>query len=282
MEQYALITGATSGLGLAYARRFAQEGYNLIITGRRKEIIEKRAGEIRAAYGCRTEVILVDLAQEAGVRTLLEALPGKNIDVLVNNAGFGLRTEFADTDIDDLKRLIFLETTAVTEITHYVLAGMKERGTGRIINISSDGAFAVVPKNVIYASVKRFLVTLTQGLHLELAGSGIRVQVVCPGFIDTDFHESAGMHVDKARKGIFAFQKPEDVVEAAMKDLAKGRVCCIPDRGGKLIKALGEYLPEKAYYRFAGGFVKKAVNISPGCWSVKFVCDKIKKITGKQ
>ena len=259
MKPYALITGATSGLGLAYAGYFARKGYNLIITGRRKEIIEKRAGEIRSQYGCRTDVILVDLGTEDGVGALLGQLEGKEVDVLVNNAGFGLGAEFADLDIGMASQLIFLQTIAVAEITHYVLQGMKQRNRGTIINISSDGAFAVVPKNVVYASAKRFLVTFTEGLHMELSGTGIRVQVVCPGFIDSDFHESAGMRVDKSRKGMFAFRQPEEVVRDAMKGLDRGTVVMIPDRAGKMVKAMADWLPKKIYYKFAGGFVKKSL-----------------------
>lgn len=257
MKGNALITGATSGLGLAYAKWFAQEGYDLIITGRRQALIEKRAEEIRTAYGCGVTVILADLAEEEGITSLLLQLKGKEVEVLVNNAGFGLKTEFANTDIRDIQRLVFLHTMGICRITHFVLQGMKERRRGRIINISSDGAFAVVPGNVVYAASKRFIVTFTQGLHMELASYGIQLQAVCPGFIDSDFHESAGMHVDKTRKGIFAFHQPEEVVQEGMRSLNKGRVICIPGRPGKMIKALGNLLPEKMYYKFAAGLVKK-------------------------
>lgn len=259
MEQYALVTGATSGLGLAYAKWFAQEGYQLIITGRRGDVIEKRAEEIRKAYGCRVNVILVDLAEEPGLSMLLGRLEGMEVDVLVNNAGFGLGTEFAFTDIKDIQRLIFLHTVCAATVTHFVLQGMMERNRGRIINISSDGAFAVVPRNVVYAAAKRFVVTFTQGLHMELAGTGIQVQAVCPGFIDSDFHESAGMHVDKTRKGMFAFRQPEMVVKEAMESFKKGKVICIPDRTGKFIKALGNWMPESVYYRFAAGMAAKTI-----------------------
>lgn len=259
MEQYALITGATSGLGLAYAKWFAGEGYHLIITGRRKEVIERRADEIRNTYGCKVIVILADLAEETGVSELLNQLEGKAIDVLVNNAGFGLCTEFADTDAADIKRLIYLQTTAVARITHHVLGGMKREGRGRIINVSSDGAFAVVPKNVVYAATKRFIVTLTEGLHMELMGTGIRVQAVCPGFVDTDFHENNGMYVDKTRKGMFGFRQPGEVVDEAMKEFEKGSIVCVPDKAGKLVKAMAEYMPKKMYYRFADDFVNKNI-----------------------
>lgn len=256
-KAYAVITGATSGLGLAYAKWFAGKGFDLIITGRRRDIIETRAGEIRETYGCRVDIVLTDLAEEAGVQELIARMDGKPVDVLVNNAGFGLGLEFADLDVKDIRRLIFLQTSAVAELTHSVLQGMKRGHHGTIINISSDGAFAPLPRNVTYAAAKRFLVTFTEGLHMELAGTGVQVQAVCPGFIDSDFHESAGMHVDKGRKGMFAFKKPEAVVEEAMKDFEKGNVVSVPDLPGKFIKILADFLPKKAYYRLAGGFMKK-------------------------
>lgn len=259
MEQYALITGATSGLGLAYAKRFAAEGYNLVITGRRSAVIKARAEEIRGKYGCSVQVVLVDLANENGVRDLLEQLGDKEIEVLVNNAGFGLRTGFADTEPGDFTRMIYLHTAAVAEITHFVLRGMRKRGAGTVINISSDGAFAVAPGNVVYAATKSFIITFTEGLHLELGGSGIRFQAVCPGFIDSDFHESAGMRVDKSAKGMFSFRSPGDVVEDAMRSLDKGEVVCVPDRSGRLIKALGTYLPRFLYYKYAKLFVEKNI-----------------------
>lgn len=257
MRKCALITGATSGLGLAYATWFAAKGYDLIITGRRKEVIEKRAEEIRNRYNSSVSVVLVDLAEEGGVKTLLGYLEGRDIHVLVNNAGFGFSTEFANTDIEGLKRLIYLQTSAVAEITHYVLKKMKTEGQGSIINISSDGAFAVVPKNVTYAAAKRFIVTFTEGLHMELKDTGIQVQVVCPGFVDTDFHENNGMPIEKTRKGMFAFRKPEEVVVESMKDFEKGRVICVPDRAGKIVKALADYMPRGMYYRFVGSFADK-------------------------
>lgn len=263
MGHYALITGATSGLGLAYATWFAGKGYDLIVTGRRKEVIERRAQEIRDKYACRVMVILADLAREDGVRKLLASLEGREIHVLVNNACFGFRSSFSDTDVDGLKRLIYLQTTAVAEITHHVLKGMKERNKGSIINISSSGAFLVVPGNVTYAAAKRFVVTLTEGLHMELMGTGIRVQAVCPGFVDTDFHENNGMHVDKTRTGMFGFRQPEEVVDEAMKEFEKGRVVCIPDKAGKLVRVMAEYMPKRMYYRFANDFVNK--NIRKGC-----------------
>lgn len=257
-KEIAVITGATSGLGLAYAERMAADGYDLIITGRREEIIKANAERIMHEYGRSVEVCITDLSDEEGVNKLIDVLNNKNISILVNNAGFGLKTKFIDTNYCDVKRLLYLHIMAVTKLTYFVLQGMKQRNKGTIINISSDGAFAVLPKNVVYSSSKLYIINFTEGLHMELADYDIKVQAVCPGFIDSDFHSRAGMSVDKTRKGIFGFQQPGDVVNRAMKALKKNIVVCVPDKGGKLIRLIGKYMPRKMFYKFASGFSENA------------------------
>lgn len=168
-KEIAVITGATSGLGLAYAERMAADGYDLIITGRREEIIKANAERIMHEYGRSVEVCITDLSDEEGVNKLIDVLNNKNISILVNNAGFGLKTKFIDTNYCDVKRLLNLHIMAVTKLTYFVLQSMKQRNKGTIINISSDGAFAVLPKNVVYSSSKLYIINFTEGLHMELA-----------------------------------------------------------------------------------------------------------------
>lgn len=253
-KEIAVITGATSGLGLAYAERMASDGYDLIITGRREEIIKANAERLKREYGCEVEICIADLSNETGLEKLINIVDDRNISVLVNNAGFGLKTEFIDTSLSDIERLLYLQILTVTKLTYVILNGMKERNRGTIINISSDGAFAVMPKNVVYSSSKLYIINFTEGLHMELADYDIRVQAVCPGFIDSDFHDRAGMAVDKSRKGIFGFNSPGDIVNIAMEDLRKNAVVCVPDKGAKLVRSIGKYMPRKIFYRFAVRF----------------------------
>ncbi len=253
-KEIAVITGATSGLGLAYAERMASDGYDLIITGRREEIIKANAERLKREYGCEVEICIADLSNETGLEKLINIVDDRNISVLVNNAGFGLKTEFIDTSLSDIERLLYLQILTVTKLTYVILNGMKERNRGTIINISSDGTFAVMPKNVVYSSSKLYIINFTEGLHMELADYDIRVQVVCPGFIDSDFHDRAGMAVDKSRKGIFGFNSPGDIVNIAMEDLRKNAVVCVPDKGAKLVRSIGKYMPRKIFYRFAVRF----------------------------
>ena len=188
MSKTALITGATSGLGLSYARYFASKGCNLIITGRRENMIRENAESLQNQFHVNVEVIIAELSSLDGINRFLSQIGDRTIDILVNNAGFGLRN------------------------------------SGAIINISSDGAFAVLPHNVLYSSTKLYIINFTEGLHMELSGKDIRVQAVCPGFIDSHFHESAEMHMDKSRKGLFGFRDPDAIVADAMKDFAKKKV----------------------------------------------------------
>lgn len=249
MNKTALITGATSGLGLSYAKYFAEKGFDLIITGRREEVIRKNAESLEKQYGVAVTVLITELSCKEGVDDLLDAVKGQEIDVLVNNAGFGLKPAFADTEEAEIDRLLYLQVSCVTRLTHYALKGMLQRNCGAIINISSDGAFAVMPHNVLYSSAKLFILNFTEGLHMELTGTKIRVQAVCPGFIDSHFHESAGMRVNKKKKGLFAFRNPDNIVADAMKDFDRGVVISVPDRGAKLIRAMVRFMPRKMFYK---------------------------------
>jgi short-subunit dehydrogenase len=257
MNKTVLITGATSGLGLAYARYFAKKGYDLVITGRREEVINQNANNIIETFGVNVKVIIVDLSENKGVDFLMENIKELTIDILINNAGFGLKPTFAETDINDINKLLYLQTACVTRLTHFVLQDMKKRNEGTIINISSDGAFAVIPHNVLYSSTKLFIVNFTEGLYLELIGSNIQVQVVCPGFINSHFHENAQMKVDKTKKGLGQFRNPEDVVKDAMLDLQKGKVVSVPDKSARRIKNLSKILPRKIFYRILLNATKK-------------------------
>ena len=257
MKNATLITGATSGLGLAYAKEYAKRGYNLIITGRRKDKINENARNIEETYNVKVKVVIVDLAQEEGLNTLLNEIREDEIEVLVNNAGFGLKPLFSEVLKDDIDRIMFLQMNAVVLLTHSILKQMLVRKRGTVINISSDGAFAVMPRNVLYSSTKLFVLNFTEGLHMELIDSNINVQVVCPGFIDSDFHESAGMNVVKKKKGFMKFMAPEEIVDLAMRDLKKGKVVSVPGFDAKIIQIMAKFLPRKWFYKLIINFTRK-------------------------
>lgn len=257
MKNATLITGATSGLGLAYAKEYAKKGYNLIITGRREDKINVNAKYIENTYNVKVKIVIVDLAHEKGLNDLLDEIKDDEIEVLVNNAGFGLKPVFSEVPQGDMDRIMFLQMNTVTILTQNILKKMLIRNKGTIINISSDGAFAVMPRNVLYSSTKLFILNFTEGLYMELIDSNINVQVVCPGFIDSDFHESAGMNVVKKKKGFMKFMDPEEIVNLAMRDVQKGKVVCVPGADAKIIRFMANFLPRKLFYKIIINFTRK-------------------------
>lgn len=257
MKNAVLITGATSGLGLAYAKEYGKKGYNLIITGRREDKIRTNAVYIENTYHVKVKTVIVDLAYEEGLNILLNEIRDDEIEVLINNAGFGLKPVFTEVSKEDRDGIMFLQMNTVVILTQHILKQMMVRNRGTIINISSDGAFAVMPRNILYSSTKLFILNFTEGLYMELIDTAIHVQVVCPGFIDSDFHESAGMNVVKKKKGFMKFMDPEEIVNLAMRDLKKGRVVSVPGFDAKIIRFISVFLPRRMFYNIIINFTRK-------------------------
>lgn len=254
----ALITGATSGIGAAYASKFARQGYDLVITGRRKEKIEAAAAQIRQEYNSNVEVILAELSETEGVKKVIDFIGGRKIEILVNNAGFGVSSWYQASDLAAMEQLAKVNVLAPMELIHAVLPGMVERGSGTIINISSESVYMVIPKNAVYSGAKAFLKSFTEGLHLDLMGTGVRVMAVCPGLTHTDFHEK--MAIEKSRqtdRGQIKWMSPEEVVEISLRDLERGKVVCIPGRHTKMLAHLLNMMPRKSYYKFMYNFSMK-------------------------
>lgn len=260
-----LITGATSGIGKAYAQRFAKEGYNLILTGRRKEKIHAFAKELEKEYHVHVETTIVELSNHKEVDEMIQYVMDKRIDILVNNAGFGANNLFHEEDLSILEKMVDVHILATMKLTHAVLPGMILRGEGTIINISSESAFLLIPKNATYSGTKAFLKNFTESLYLDLMDTGVKVQVVCPGFTRTDFHEKMGM--DKSRQtdhGLMKWMSPDQVVDIAMRDLAKNKVVCIPGKYTRMLINLFNLFPRRFYYKFMHDFSCKNFNKNSG------------------
>ncbi len=257
MDKTALITGATSGIGRAFAERYASMGYNLIITGRRKSVIEKAAEEISNRTGVKVNVILAELSDEAGIRKVLKSIDkAGRIDVLINNAGFGLNNLFYDETIENHLRMIRVHIDAAVRLTHRVLPGMVKSCSGIIINVSSLGSFLPTPFNSIYGGTKAFLNIFSGSLHVELRSKGIKFQSLCPGFTSTDFHMQMGVEED-IKKDVKHWMKPEDVVSCSIKALSKGKIVCIPGFGNNALRLLPLIMPDRLYYRVINHIYKK-------------------------
>jgi short-subunit dehydrogenase len=257
-KKTALITGATSGIGAEYARRLASYGYDLIVTGRRSEKIHALANELSQSNGSDVEVYIVELSDSVQVDDLIGKIKDRKIDLLVNNAGFGTTGLFHQEPFDHYENMVAVHILAHMKIIYAILPKMIEKGSGAIINVSSSGAFLPSPKTVTYSGTKAFLVAFTESLHLELEGTGVQVQVVCPGLTKTDMHTRLGIpEEDTADWGPFKWISPREVVECSMRCLKKKRVLCLPGRLNGMQVFMRRLVPESLYYKVTSRFFRE-------------------------
>ena len=254
----AVITGATSGIGAEYARRLAADGYNLIITGRREEKIKALADELSQTCDCTVAVFLVELSNPRQVDDFIESIQDQDIDLLVNNAGFGTTKFFHREPFDIYEKMIAAHIVAHIKIIYAILPKMIKKGSGAIINVSSAGAFLPSPKTVTYSGTKAFLVAFTESLHMELEGTGVQVQAVCPGLTRTDMHVRIGITEEFTPDwGPFQWISPKEVVACSMRCLKKKKVLCLPGRMNKIQVFLRRLIPEGLYYQTTSRFFRK-------------------------
>jgi hypothetical protein len=215
----ACITGATSGIGAAFARRFAKQGYDLIITGRRKEEIEFLSNTLSKDNGINVKVIIAELSDAEQLDLLVEKIGEiTHLEVLVNNAGFAIESAFHEENFLTYEVMLKVHNLALIKLCHIVLPNMVSNGKGTIINVSSLGAFAPLPLNAVYSPSKAFIISFTESIYLELHGTGVKVQALCPGMTITHFHERMGYDKDRfyENKGLMKAMTPGDVVEVSL------------------------------------------------------------------
>lgn len=219
----ALITGTSAGIGLVYARRLAERGYDLVLVARREDRLHALSRELEAAHSIRAEVLKADLTAEEDMHRVVERAAGEDIRLLINNAGIGGYAPFAEADPAVLEQLVRLHILAPMLTTRAALPGMLARGRGAIINVASLLAFSgsvppdPFPHRATYAGAKSFLVTFTRTLAGEVRGTPVKVQVVCPGMTATEFNG-----------GYRGVMTPEDVVTASLVGLERGETVCVP------------------------------------------------------
>jgi hypothetical protein len=229
----ALVTGASSGIGAAFAEQLARNGYDLIIVARRREQLETLAQRLQASHQVDIEVLAADLSKPDSLRTVEKRIAEVSaLEILVNNAGFGGYMPFIELDPDTAEELINLKVLALTRLTRAVLPGMVARGHGSIINVSSRLAFSAplgssqLPKRATYAGANAYINTFSQLLQSELEGTGVQVQALCPGLVETEFHSHVG--ADSSRFPAAIVMKPEELVAASLAGLKLDEAVCIP------------------------------------------------------
>src|SRR5215470_18130561 len=224
---FAVVTGASSGIGAVYADRLARRGYDLLLVARNRERMDDLAKKLAAETRRKVEILAADLTDPHDLEKLERMLrEDPRVTLLVNNAGLGATAPLMNSDVSDMSRMIALNIEALTRLTHAVVPGFVMRGTGVIINIASIVAIAPERLNGVYGGTKAFVVAFSQSLRHELANTGVRVQVVLPGATATNFWSIAGKPVEDLPQEIV--MSAEDMVDAALAGLDQGEFVTIP------------------------------------------------------
>jgi uncharacterized protein len=254
----ALVTGATSGIGAAFARQLAAEGADLVLVARDVDRLEGTAASLRATYGVGIEVLPADLAVQAATEPVLARLadPERPIDLLVNNAGIGMRGRFWETPLADQERMFHLNCTAVLRLSHAALTAMVPRGQGDIVVVSSVSGFAPAVRGS-YGASKAWATAFAESLSGQLAGTGVHVSAVAPGFVRTEFHGRAGLDMTKVPG--FLWLDAETVAAVALRDHRAGKVLSVPGVQYKVLVAASRLIPSSVNRRVTDTFRRKAL-----------------------
>lgn len=242
----ALITGASAGLGAEYCRQLAARGHDLVLVARDEARLVAFADELHRTYGVSTQVLAADLSDRAQTQRVADRLgdPDHPVDVLVNNAGFGMRAGFLAGDLRDEERAVEVMIRAVLVLSHAAARAMVERGSGSIITVASVAAYAAMGT---YSAAKSWAKLFTEGLDSELAGTGVRAIAVCPGFTHTEFHQRASMNM--SRLPAAGWLTAPQVVAESLDDLAKGKAVSVPSARYKTLVAAMTVLPRPVLRR---------------------------------
>lgn len=245
----ALITGASAGLGAEFARQLAARGADLILVARSADTLAALAADLRDAHGVVVETMAGDLTGEDAVQAVVARIadPERPIDLLINNAGFGLPLQFADNDVADEVRHLRLHVETPMRLMHAAIGSMRDRG-GRIINVASVAGFI---SRSTYSACKQWLIGFSRWANAEYATSGVTVTAVCPGFTHTSFHERMGLARGEEGIPAIAWLNAEQVVRSGLRDAARGKAVSVPSLRYKIVVALTKVLPSQLTARAA-------------------------------
>jgi hypothetical protein len=252
MSSLALITGASAGIGAEFARQLADRQCDLILVARRLDKLDGLARELRSAKGIRVETLAADLASDEGIRAVAEKIRATpELDYLINNAGFGTRGVFHQTDAGPQEQMHRLHVLATVALTHAALPAMVRRSRGNIINVASVAGFVMSAGSVSYNATKHWMNVFTEGLYLELemAGSPVRVQALCPGYTYSEFHDVAG--VSRSTVPASLWLNAGFVVRESLAGLEHNRLFVIPDWRYRGFVAVTRYFPRWLRHRLA-------------------------------
>jgi uncharacterized protein len=241
-----LITGASSGIGRELARLFAADGAELILVARREHLLNELAVELRASHGAETTVIPLDLSRPDAPQQLHERLAdeGREIDVLVNNAGFGQLGRFQEISLDRQLRMIQVNVASLMHLTHLFLPGMLERKRGAILNLGSTAAFQPGPNSAVYYATKAFVLSFSEALFSELKGTGVAVTCLCPGPTTTGFGDDSGMQQTRVFR--LNSMPVEAVAQAGFRGVRRRKRLVIPGLWNRILSTSVRFTPRSA------------------------------------
>lgn len=245
----ALVTGPTAGIGRSFASQLAARGHDLVLVARDRGRLDDAADELRTEHGVEVEVLPADLADRARLATVEERLRSTDrpVDLLVNNAGFGLRKPFLANDIEEEQRMLDVLVVAVLRLTHAAMGPMVERGRGGVINVSSVAGY--LPRGT-YSAAKAYVTSLSQWADATYRREGVRTMALCPGFTKTEFHER--MDVSRASAPPWMWLDADALVRQALADFDAGKSVSVPDIRYKVATVLAKYTPTSVQARFQG------------------------------
>lgn len=251
MAAVALITGASSGIGAEFSRQLSFRGYDLVLTARRLERLDARAAELTAQSGIRVETIPADLTTSDGIARVNARLARGDVELLVNNAGFGIGKTFARADVAGQDAMLAVHMIAPMRLMHTALPGMIERRRGGVINVASLAAFFSLPGNANYCATKAYLMRFSRAVHGEVRRTGVTVQALCPGFTITEFHDDLDRVQFERRGPAFLWGSAQGVVAASLRGFERGQSLCVPGGVNKAIYLLGQSGVAEPLLRFA-------------------------------
>jgi len=262
VDSTALVTGASSGIGRAIAIELARRGSGVVLVARRKERLEALADEVRTRFGVHAEVEVVDLSRPEAPEELVRRREAADIqvDILVNNAGFGIHRAFLETPWERQRAMLSVNVVALTELTRLLVPPMVARGTGKVMNVASIGAYLPVPGYAVYASAKAYVRNFTEALDAELSGTGVRAIAISPGSVRTEFLETAELELN--RVGDLLTMSAERCASIAVTRMLGGRRTLVPGYLNALGMWLLRFVPRRQQTFF--GWLAMGATANPG------------------
>ena len=242
----ALVTGASAGIGEAYATALAKDGFNLILTARRQDKLDELAGKLESTHGIKTLVLPADLGSAAAPAELMQQIQdaGWTVDYLVNNAGYGVGGQYTSNEWQTHSTFMQVMVNAVLELTYLALPGMQARGYGRVANVASlAGLMPSTAGHTLYGACKSFLIKFSESLSAENREFGVHVCAVCPGFTYSEFHDVAGTREQVSQMASYMWQTADEVVAEGIKATEQGKSYYVTGRVNRFLAWLGRHLP---------------------------------------